>query len=150
MSLKLHSTCGESITKGTTSCSRLSDGRLRIKIANKDVLDSDIDKSDILKILLVENITIKLINEYEFDYDEDPKTRSQMMNYLLKMKFERNKAAFEAYTDEHLIVICKWYLTGVPNYLTVNLLENYLRSSEGRFTQVEKKEDSLNPKLLLK
>lgn len=136
----IYSTFGEQIVKDKTSGSRLADGRLRINLHDKCILDSVILKSDIVKILLVENITIKLIDEYEFDYDEDPKSRPQMIKYLLELHFEKDNAAFEAYTDTDLIFVCKWYLTQAPNYLTVNILENYYRANN-RFLHIPRKND---------
>jgi len=145
--LSLYSISGDLITSGSTSGSRLADGRLRINLNNseksgklKGILDSIIEKSDLVKIVLVENITIKLIDEYEYDYDEDPRSRDEMIKYLISMNFEVHEAYFKFYSDEDLTFICKWYLTGAPNYLIVNILENYFRANN-RFLEVQRKED---------
>ena len=130
-----------------THATRASDGLLRFFFNNskKGISASDMKKSDLVKIFVVENLSIPMIDEYEFDYNEDPKTRAEMIQYLKEQNFREYN--FDIYSDDDLIFICKWYLTGIQTDLMTNVLENYLRD-ENRFTEVQRKSDPRFPKII--
>jgi hypothetical protein len=60
-----------------------------------------------------------------FASDEIQSSREIMIKYLLKRKYTQDPQTLEAYTDEHLLFLCQWYISNYNRAKICEIIQNY-------------------------